>query len=117
MAKDREGAAAPPTGGNPPADQSAPAREVVKTKPWKREQHAEAAKSLGAMATQLEAMQKKVACYAPSSEVRRATREAVVGFNRMRMALNSRFFSEGHSADGTTVYFTKDIPVLKPEDD
>ena len=54
--------------------------------------------------------------YPYSTEPARAVREMIRSFNKVRGALVSRFFGEGHSEDGTSPYYPPGMKPVKPDD-
>lgn len=88
-----------------------------RTKPWSREQHLKMGKDLSKLGVELMDMQESVGkSYPYSTEPARGVRELIRGYNKVRGALVSRFFAEGHSTDGTSPYYPAGMKAVKAAD-
>jgi hypothetical protein len=89
--------------------------EKKKPLPFDQEQHKKFAGELVALASDLRDMRQSVEAHYPATgEAARACREMHRQFERVRAYLNSRYFSEGRSADGTTPYYPPGGLALNP---
>jgi hypothetical protein len=88
-----------------------------RAKPFTQDQHAKMGKGLATLGGELMEMQDSVGkSYPHSTEPARAVRELIRSYNRVRSALVSRFFGEGHSVD-YPVGMKPVKPAEKPDTD
>lgn len=85
-----------------------------RTKPWNLTQHNAMGADLATLGTELMDMQESIGkAYPYSTEPAREVRNLIRGFNKLRGALVSRFFGEGHSTDGSNPYYPKGMKPVK----
>lgn len=91
--------------------------KAKRTKPFSSEQHKKMGKSISELGTELMDMQESIGnSYPYSTEPARAVREMIRAYNKVRGAMVSRFFGEGHSEDGTSPYYPPGMKPVKPDE-